>query len=233
MSRTAENTVSMPTCVENARIRAPHLDPGVTQLADCTLPTQFGRFRMQAYEAVGVSTEFICLSKGDVAESQPPLVRLHSECLTGDVLGSLRCDCGEQLHASLDMISAEGCGILMYLRQEGRGIGLVNKLRAYGLQDGGLDTIDANLALGLPVDSREYASATRVLRHLGLQKVRLITNNLSKLEALQECGIEVIERVPIEVPPNPSNLGYLRTKVQRMGHLMDLNGVIEQEESGT
>jgi GTP cyclohydrolase II len=185
---------------------------------------------MNAYAVAGVTTEFVCLSLGDLAQGPPPLVRLHSECLTGDVLGSLRCDCGQQLDGSLEMLATEGRGLLMYLRQEGRGIGLVDKIRAYGLQDGGLDTIDANLALGLPVDSREYHSAATVLHHLGLKRVRLITNNLKKCEALEAAGIQVVERVPIEVPPNPSNIGYLRTKAKRLGHLIEFDAVDEPEE---
>lgn len=168
----------------------------------------------------GIAAEFICLSVGNLASTQTPLVRLHSECLTGDVLGSLRCDCGEQLAASLELIRSERVGLLLYLRQEGRGIGLVNKIKAYELQEQGLDTIDANLALGLPVDSREYASSAEILKHLGLRRIRLLTNNLAKVRVLRREGLEV-ERVPLVMPPNPLNLAYLRAKAERMGHLID------------
>jgi GTP cyclohydrolase II len=147
-------------------------------------------------------------------------VRLHSECLTGDVLGSLRCDCGEQLDTSLALMAREPHAVLLYLRQEGRGIGLANKIRAYALQDGGLDTVDANLALGLPVDRREYRSAALILRHLGASRVRLLTNNPLKQRALEEHGVEVVERVPLVMPPNAVNHDYLRTKADRMGHLL-------------
>ena len=201
----------------------------VTLLASCLLPTRFGRFSMNAYAVKGAEMEFVCLALGDVSGEPPPLVRLHSECLTGDVLGSLRCDCGQQLETSLEMIAGEKRGLLFYLRQEGRGIGLVNKVRAYGLQDDGLDTIDANLALGLPVDSREYRTAALLLHHLDLTQIRLITNNLRKCEALQESGIEIVERVPIAIEPNPSNIAYLRTKARRLGHLLDLESVVEPE----
>ena len=147
-------------------------------------------------------------------------MRLHSECLTGEALGSLRCDCGEQLEAGLEQVGRAKRGVLLYLRHEGRGIGLFDKIRAYALQDGGLDTVDANVALGLPVDGRDYASAAGVLRKLGVRRARVLTNNPAKLQALAEHGIEVIERVPIEGHANPVNLSYLRTKASRMGHLL-------------
>lgn len=194
---------------------------GVTRLAEAALPSRFGQFRVAVF-AVDGAVESPALIYGDPSGADSPLVRLHSECLTGDVLGSLRCDCGEQLDASLEQIAESGAGLLLYLRQEGRGIGLVNKIRAYGLQDGGLDTVDANLALGLPVDGREYASAAAILRHLGLHQIRLLTNNPAKLGALRQHGIRVVERVPLEVPSNSANRGYLRTKAAKMGHLLDV-----------
>ena len=147
-------------------------------------------------------------------------MRLHSECLTGDVLGSLRCDCGQQLDAALTLMADADAAVLLYLPQEGRGIGLANKIRAYALQDQGLDTVDANLALGLPVDRRDYAAAAQVLRSLGLYRVRLLTNNPLKSEALQRHGIQIVERVPLTIPPNNINRRYLRTKADRMGHLL-------------
>jgi GTP cyclohydrolase II len=195
------------------------VDP-VTQIARANLPTRFGEFEVAVFQVDGETTESLVLSHGALDGASPPLVRLHSECITGDVLGSLRCDCGEQLNASLALIAQEDAGVLLYLRQEGRGIGLANKIRAYALQDGGLDTVDANLALGLPVDRREYVSAAAILRHLGLRRVRLLTNNPHKQRALEQHGVHVAERVPLIMPPNHVNHDYLRTKADRMGHLL-------------
>ncbi|HYY88721.1 MAG TPA: GTP cyclohydrolase II [Chloroflexota bacterium] len=198
--------------------------PEPQPLAHATLPTRFGDFRVQVFRVPPALAESLVLLHGTLRPDEPALVRLHSECLTGDVLGSLRCDCGQQLSASLDLIGQAGAGVLLYLRQEGRGIGLVNKIRAYALQDTGMDTVDANLALGLPVDGREYASAATILRQLGISRVRLLTNNPLKTLALEQNGIEVVERVPLVVPPNPSNLDYLRTKASRMGHVLRVEG---------
>ena len=192
----------------------------VKQLALATLPTRFGQFRIGVFEVRSAPGEFVALLHGELGGALVPLVRLHSECLTGDVLGSLRCDCGEQLEASLELIADADAGVLLYLPQEGRGIGLANKIRAYALQDGGLDTVDANLALGLPIDRREYASAAAILHHLRVQQVRLLTNNPLKRSALEQHGVQVVERVPLMVPPNPANHDYLRTKADRMGHLL-------------
>jgi GTP cyclohydrolase II len=192
----------------------------VTLLAQAALPTRFGRFNVAVFEVDGTPGEAVALMRGPLDGNVTPLVRLHSECLTGDVLGSLRCDCGQQLSAALALIASAASGVLLYLRQEGRGIGLANKIRAYALQDQGLDTVDANLALGLPVDRREYASAAAILRQLGLRQVRLLTNNPSKSAALEKHGVRVVERVPLAVPPNAVNMGYLRTKADRMGHLL-------------
>ena len=163
----------------------------------------------------------VVVALGDV-KRDAPLLRIHSQCLTGDVLGSLRCDCGEQLVEALALIASADSGVLLYLPQEGRGIGLANKIRAYALQDQGLDTVDANLALGLPVDRREYTSAAEILRFLGLRQVRLLTNNPLKSAALELHGIQVVERVPLAVRPNSVNRRYLRTKADRMGHLLAL-----------
>ena len=201
-------------------------------VAEASLPTRLGTFRIAAFQVGKPATEIVSLQYGE-ANGDVPLVRLHSECLTGDALGSLRCDCGEQLEASLQLIVETGNGVLLYLRQEGRGIGLVNKIRAYALQDGGLDTVDANIALGLPVDGRDYSAAAAVLRSLRLRKVRLLTNNPAKCEALQLRGIEVSERVPLVVPPNSVNSGYLQTKADRMGHLFTEIDPIEQAEPET
>jgi GTP cyclohydrolase II len=203
---------------------------GVSCLASATLPTRFGEFRIAVFQVDGTGDESPALIYGDLHGDAVPLVRLHSECLTGDVLGSMRCDCGEQLSISLEQIAEYGVGVLLYLRQEGRGIGLVNKIRAYSLQDTGLDTVDANLALGLPVDAREYGSAAAILQHLGLREIRLLTNNPAKLRALQLHGVDVVERVPIEIRPNSANQQYLKTKAVRMGHLLARNGSASKED---
>lgn len=202
----------------------------VVCLANAALPTRFGDFRISAFQVETSAAELLAISCGDLYGAAPLLVRLHSECLTGEVLGALRCDCGEQLAAALSLIAASGRGILLYLRQEGRGIGLVNKIRAYALQDAGLDTVDANIALGLPVDAREYASAAAVLRHLGVTQVRLLTNNPAKCRVLAQHGIQIVERVPLEVMPNPANRHYLRSKATRMGHLLRLSRWDDQVE---
>jgi GTP cyclohydrolase II len=194
-------------------------DP-VTFVARAALPTRYGEFQVLAFQVGDAANETLALIHGVLDAERPPLVRLHSECLTGDVLGSLRCDCGEQLAASLALMAQAESSVLLYLRQEGRGIGLVNKIRAYALQDRGLDTVDANLALGLPVDRREYDSAAAILRQLGVFKVRLLTNNPLKQRALETHGVAVVERVPLEMPANPVNNDYLHTKADRMGHLL-------------
>jgi GTP cyclohydrolase II len=198
--------------------------PVVTLEAEASLTTRFGTFNIAVFTVQGAAGEIAALSRGPLHGDQVPLVRLHSECLTGDVLGSLRCDCGEQLEAALELIGSAPSGVLLYLPQEGRGIGLANKIRAYALQDRGLDTVDANLALGLPIDHRDYAAAAHVLRTLGLRQVRLLTNNPLKTAALEQHGIEVVERVALAMPPNPVNHDYLRTKADRMGHLLVFEG---------
>lgn len=200
---------------------APLPRPGVTRLAEAALPSRFGRFRIAVFRVQETNEQVVAVWHGLPARG-PVLLRLHSECLTGDVLGSARCDCGSQLEASLSRLARARSGLLLYLHQEGRGIGLVNKIRAYALQDAGLDTVDANRALGLPVDGRDYTAAAAVLHHLDIRRVRLLTNNPSKRRALREHGIEVVERVPLEVDPNPINVSYLRTKRDRMGHWLQL-----------
>src|SRR6266480_6731167 len=192
----------------------------VTLLARAALPTRFGEFNAAVFEVDGTPGEAMALIRGRLDGDEPVLVRLHSECLTGDVLGSLRCDCGDQLRTSLAMIGAAERGVLLYLDHEGRGIGLFNKVRAYGLQDRGLDTVDANIELGLPVDARDYSAAASVLGELGIQSVRLITNNPAKILGLEMYGVDVVERVPIETLPNEINAPYLRAKASRMGHLL-------------
>ena len=194
---------------------------GAPDVAAAGLPTRFGRFQVLVFRMPDPrDPELVALVRGAPETEDAPLVRLHSECLTGDVMGSVRCECGEQLELALQTLSRAGSGVLLYLRQEGRGIGLFNKIKAYELQDGGLDTVDANVRLGLPIDARDYAPAAAVLARLGIRRVRLLTNNPDKCRALTRAGIEVVERVPIEVPARPENRAYLRTKVARMGHLL-------------
>jgi len=173
---------------------------------------------MFVYEAPD-HKEHVVLTLGAIDEGGPVLVRVHSECLTGDVLGSSRCDCGEQLDDSLRFLQEQGRGILLYLRQEGRGIGLTKKISAYALQEQGLDTVEANLALGLPEDMRDYRVAAEMLLDLGVRSIRLLTNNPTKIEGLESYGVEVVERIPLSMSPNPSNVGYLRAKREKMGHL--------------
>jgi 3,4-dihydroxy 2-butanone 4-phosphate synthase / GTP cyclohydrolase II len=186
------------------------------------VPTQWGEFVAHAYRSLLDGTEHVAFVKGDVAGGDPVLVRVHSECLTGDIFGSLRCDCGPQLHAALSRIAEEGTGVVVYLRgHEGRGIGLGHKLRAYGLQDSGHDTVDANLALGLPVDSREYGVGAQILVDLGVEKLRVLTNNPAKYGGLQGFGLEVVERVALQSTPTIENINYLRAKRARLGHLLE------------
>ena len=193
------------------------------RVAETRLPTCYGEFHCIVY-GMPDGSEQLALLAGDVDESEPTTVRLHSECLTGDVFGSLRCDCGEQLADSLRFLQADGRGILLYLRQEGRGIGLVNKIRAYALQEQGYDTVEANTMLGLPEDARDYRYAAEMLRDLGVREVRLLTNNPAKIAGLEHYDVCVVERIPLEVTPNPANRDYLYTKVAKMGHLLDAIG---------
>jgi GTP cyclohydrolase II len=197
------------------------LRPEAEDRAEASLPSRFGRYRIAVYRVPGDETEVVAMIHGDLRGPSPVLVRLHSECLTGEALGSLRCDCGDQLARALDQIGRAESGVLLYLRHEGRGIGLFDKIRAYALQDGGLDTVDANVALGLPIDARDYASAAAVLRRLGVRRARVLTNNPAKLEALRRNGVDIVERVPLETGANAMSLPYLRTKRERMGHLLE------------
>ena len=198
----------------------------VEHFAEAVIPTAHGDFTAHAYRSLLDGEEHLVYTMGDIAAAEAPLVRVHSECLTGDILASERCDCGHQLQAALAMIAEEGCGVLVYLRgHEGRGIGIGHKIRAYSLQDGeGLDTVDANTAQGLPVDSREYGVGANILADLGVSKMRLMTNNPSKFGGLAGYGLEISERVPIQMPSTPSNARYLDTKRDRMGHIMTDEG---------
>jgi len=195
----------------------------VDKTSEAGFPTRFGHFRILGFEGSngGVPEEFVVLIMGDLSGS-PPLVRIHSQCLTGDVFHSLRCDCGGQLELALHSIAAEGRGLLIYENQEGRGIGLLNKLRAYELQDHGADTVEANEQLGFEADLRGYELAGAILRYLHLDAVRLMSNNPQKIQALERAGVRVTERVPSLVPPHDSSEDYLRTKREKLGHILDL-----------
>ncbi|CAH2031246.1 bifunctional 3,4-dihydroxy-2-butanone-4-phosphate synthase/GTP cyclohydrolase II [Trichlorobacter ammonificans] len=194
----------------------------VRVVADAKLPSRYGGdWRVVAFENELDKLDHVALVKGDMTGDTPLLVRVHSECLTGDVMGSLRCDCGEQLHKAMEAIDAEGRGVILYMRQEGRGIGLINKLKAYELQDQGFDTVEANRELGFKEDMRDYGIGAQMLLALGIRKIRILTNNPRKLVGLQGYGIEIVDRVPIEANPTCSNRGYLRTKRDKLGHLLE------------
>jgi 3,4-dihydroxy 2-butanone 4-phosphate synthase/GTP cyclohydrolase II len=195
-------------------------DKLVERVAETTLPLPIGSFRVIAYRSVIDPDEHVALVMGDITTPEPVLVRVHSQCVTGDVFGSLRCDCGAQLEESLKRIAEQGRGIVVYMRQEGRGIGLHNKLRAYALQDNGMDTVEANRALGFPADRRDYGIGMQILVDLGVREMRLLTNNPSKRAGLEGYGLKVVERVPIITKPNPHNVRYLETKRTKLGHLL-------------
>ena len=188
-------------------------------IASCRLPTEWGVFSLHGFEEAS-GQEHVALVMGDIADGEPVLARIHSECLTGDALFSQKCDCGPQLQAAMQAVNQAGRGMILYLRQEGRGIGLINKIRAYQLQDQGLDTVEANLALGLPVDARDFTLAQAMFQHFGVKQVQLLTNNPEKVETLRLNGIDVVERVPLQVGENIENEHYLQTKASKLGHFL-------------
>lgn len=210
-------SIATNTCCESVETHS------VERVALANLPTEWGDFQIAGYRSLISEEEYVVLFKGQMSRDIPTLVRIHSQCLTGDVFGSTKCDCGEQLHRTLQMIQQEGRGAIVYQQQEGRGIGILNKIRAYALQDQGADTVEANERLGLAVDLRDYRQCAEILFDLGLCKVKVISNNPLKLQALEEAGLKIVERVSIEVDSTEKAAGYLRTKKEKLGHLLDLN----------
>lgn len=192
----------------------------VERVASAKLPTQFGDFRIAGYRSLISDEEFVVLYKGEMDGNTPTLVRIHSQCLTGDVFGSVKCDCGPQLHKTMMMIEAEGRGAIVYQQQEGRGIGIINKIRAYALQDEGADTVEANQELGFAIDARDYQQCAEILFDLGLFRVRVISNNPDKLAALERAGLKIVERIPIEIDAEEQAADYMRTKKEKMGHFL-------------
>jgi 3,4-dihydroxy 2-butanone 4-phosphate synthase / GTP cyclohydrolase II len=221
--------LKMVTVADLIAYRRKH-DKLVERVVSTKLPTEFGDFEAVGYRALQDGKHHVALVKGDVAGKEDVLVRVHSECLTGDVFHSLRCDCGEQLESALSMIEQEGEGVLLYLAQEGRGIGLLNKLKAYKLQEEGYDTVDANLQLGLPADLRDYGIGAQILGDLGLTSIRILTNNPKKIRGLEGYGLSVSDQVPIQHTPNPHNEGYLKAKKERLGHMLHHQGLALDEE---
>ena len=195
-------------------------DLTVERVATADLPTKRGSFKIAGYRSLNSSEEFVVLYKGSMDREVPTLVRIHSQCLTGDVFGSIKCDCGPQLHRAMEMINAEGRGAIVYQQQEGRGIGIINKIRAYALQDEGADTVEANERLGFEIDARDYQQCAEILFDLGLCKVRVISNNPDKLAALEQAGLKLVERIPIEVATEEESVEYMKTKREKMGHLL-------------
>src|SRR5438034_3324826 len=217
--------MSTNTCKEVAETQSCPRSPeslSVERVAEAKLPTEWGEFRIAGYRSLESEEEFVVLYKGDLRPDLPTLVRIHSQCLTGDVFASTKCDCGPQLHRTMQMIEEAGRGAIVYQQQEGRGIGIINKIRAYALQDEGADTIEANEQLGLPVDSRRYEQCAQILRDLGLSCVRLISNNPAKTRALEKGGLKIVERVSLKIPTADAARHYLRTKKEKMGHQLEL-----------
>jgi 3,4-dihydroxy 2-butanone 4-phosphate synthase/GTP cyclohydrolase II len=218
----ANHRIPILTIADLIKYRMRH-ESLVSKIDDADLPTKYGHFRIFVFEDLIHHENHVALVKGKINRDEPVLVRAHSQCLTGDTFGSRRCDCGEQLHRSMEMIEKEGRGVILYiLNQEGRGIGLTNKIRAYAIQDQGVDTVEANRELGFKPDQRDYGIGAQILVALGVKKIRLMTNNPRKFVGLAGYGLEIINRVPVEVPPNRENLKYLKTKKEKLGHILDL-----------
>ena len=205
---------------KTTRLNIPHRT--VELVAEARLPTEIGEFRIIGFRSLVSAEEFIVLAKGELRKDGPSLVRIHSQCMTGDVFGSVKCDCGQQLNAAMKLIEQEGHGAIVYQQQEGRGIGIINKIRAYALQDEGADTIEANERLGFASDMRRYEQCAEILLELGLRSVRVMSDNPSKIRALRQAGLEVVERVRLEVEPHDSFAGYLKTKKEKMGHFVSV-----------
>jgi 3,4-dihydroxy 2-butanone 4-phosphate synthase/GTP cyclohydrolase II len=193
----------------------------IERIAEANLPTEFGNFRVVGFRQLDTGEEIVALVKGQPSNTMPVLIRIHSQCLTGDVFHSIKCDCGRQLQQAMELIEQEGCGAIIYQLQEGRGIGLMNKIRAYALQDQGQDTVEANLSLGFDADMRDYEVCAEVIKQLGIGAVRLLSNNPDKIEGLRSAGVEVVERVSIEVEADQTSIGYLKTKREKLGHLLE------------
>ncbi|MEJ7861041.1 MAG: GTP cyclohydrolase II [Pyrinomonadaceae bacterium] len=194
----------------------------IERVTEARLPTKFGEFRIIGYRSLVSNEEFVVMARGVFSSEKPTLARIHSQCLTGDVFGSTKCDCGQQLQVAMKLIDKENCGVIVYQQQEGRGIGIINKIRAYALQDAGADTIEANERLGLAVDLRRYEQCAEILQNLGLRRIRLMSNNPEKIRALKDNGLEIVERVPLSIKFHRNLARYLKTKREQMGHLINL-----------
>ena len=219
-----ENTKSVETNCDQSWVSH---TPSVARVATASLPTKRGDFQIAGYRSLVSDEEFVVLFKGKMDAATPTLVRIHSQCLTGDVFGSIKCDCGPQLHKAMEMIDAAGSGAIVYQQQEGRGIGILNKIRAYALQDQGADTIEANEQLGFVADARDYVQCAEILHDMGLCKVRVMSNNPDKLAALENAGLQVVERIALEVKSEEPAADYLRVKKEKMGHLLEFEEVPE------